>query len=803
MLFVVLLMGLGGMPACAQGADGAPQAAPHVIEDVDGVLDKTQKAVKKIQDRLQGDTQDVDDATLALMRTTLQDAQSTADVIVAQQGPELASVQAGLSQLGKPAPDVQEPPDIAQQRAQLTKRQTTLDAQVKLARLLGVEARQGQDNVTQLRRVRFQAELGRRSQSMLTDEFWRDTRRDAPRDVARLSDLLGQFAGHMNAVPARTWWTVIALALALLACGETARRGLAAFTVRHTKPTRLRRSIFAVLTVVLYTLVPGLLAYLMLHVARWDGSIEDSLDTFLRQFVAACYFAGFVAGLGTVLLSPRRPSWRLPRMTDRLARKLAWLPTLFAVTIALAWIVQRLLELINATLSTTVLVNGLMTLILNILVGFAAWKLRSSVRKLARQAPGDDAPALPASAWARMAPSILVAVIAASLTAFLLGFVAFSSLIVQEIIWLGMVGCTTYLLVVLVADIFDSLVARLKEEIDAQGINEQQARIRGQLLVLLSGSLRLVLILFAITLLLLPFGEAPGDWLQRRLGFLTAGFQVGEVSIKPAAILLTLTVLLVGSYTVRVLRSWMTHQYLPVTRLDESMRTPTANLLGYLAYFAVLVIAVSSLGIGLERMAWVISALSVGIGFGLQAVVQNFVSGVILVAERPIKVGDWVSLDGAEGNVRKISARATEIEMFDRSTMIVPNSEFITKKVRNVTMANPLGVVNLKFNMAVGVNADAVRDIMQEAMVQQRDVLDKPAPSVMLDGFNETSLAFSASCCVNSPRNASRVRSELMFEILSQLRQADLALHTTQPVTVTGPIRPETRAVTDEPPGEK
>src|SRR5690606_8700143 len=169
------------------------------------------------------------------------------------------------------------------------------------------------------------------------------------------------------------------------------------------------------------------------------------------------------------------------------------------------------------------------------------------------------------------------------------------------------------------------------------------------------------LILFAIALVLLPFGEDPGDWLRRRLGFLLVGFQIGEAQIRPASIAVTLVVLLVGAYSVRVMRSWISDQFLPVTRLDESMRTSAASLLGYLGYFAVIMIAVSSLGIGLERMAWIVSALSVGIGFGLQAVVQNFVSGVILVAERPIKVGDWVSLDGVEGNVRKISARATEI----------------------------------------------------------------------------------------------------------------------------------------------
>src|SRR5690606_39237640 len=116
-----------------------------------------------------------------------------------------------------------------------------------------------------------------------------------------------------------------------------------------------------------------------------------------------------------------------------------------------------------------------------------------------------------------------------------------------------------------------------------------------------------------------------------------------------------------------------------------------------------------------------------------------------------------------------INARATEIEMFDHSTVIVPNSEFITKKVRNVTMANPLGVVSLRFNMPLDVDADAVREIMMTAMTEQEEVLENPAPSVTLEAFNEAALTFSASCYVISPRHASRMRSELMFKILGAL----------------------------------
>jgi small-conductance mechanosensitive channel len=181
-------------------------------------------------------------------------------------------------------------------------------------------------------------------------------------------------------------------------------------------------------------------------------------------------------------------------------------------------------------------------------------------------------------------------------------------------------------------------------------------------------------------------------------------------------------------------------------------------------------------GIGLERVAWIASALSVGIGFGLQAVVQNFVSGLILLAERPVKVGDWVSLGGVEGDIRRINVRATEIQMGDRSTVIVPNSEFITKVVRNVTHGSPLGRVQIKLALPIDTHAERVHDLMLAVFQENSEILDEPMPDVMLDGIDATGLIFSATGYVGSPRSAYRVRSAVLFEILKQLHEAKLPL---------------------------
>ena len=186
----------------------------------------------------------------------------------------------------------------------------------------------------------------------------------------------------------------------------------------------------------------------------------------------------------------------------------------------------------------------------------------------------------------------------------------------------------------------------------------------------------------------------------------------------------------------------------------------------------VLAIAASltAMEFSLQSVAWVASALSVGIGFGLQSIVQNFVSGLILLAERPVKVGDWVSLSGVEGDIRRISVRSTEIQMGDRSTVIVPNSEFITKIVRNVTYGESLGMVQFKLPMPLATDIDRVKALVLASFEAHPGVLATPAPNVQLDGVDGTNLVLNASGFVNSPRAAYGIRSDLLFDVLARLR---------------------------------
>ncbi|RZL04814.1 MAG: mechanosensitive ion channel, partial [Rubrivivax sp.] len=338
---------------------------------------------------------------------------------------------------------------------------------------------------------------------------------------------------------------------------------------------------------------------------------------------------------------------------------------------------------------------------------------------------------------ASMASVLLVV----TLLGLLSGYVALGTFVMNQLVWGLVVASTAYFLAILIDDLFMALLAPTappQEAGDKAAPGQRtpaQPRTREQTAVLLSGAFRIALVLLSIVLLVAPFGEGPFELFQRA-GRVNEGIAIGEIRLLPAALLQGVLVLVLGLFAVRTLKNWLADKFMPTTRMDSGMRMSVTTLLGYVGSVVVVALSMSAVGVGLERVAWVASALSVGIGFGLQAVVQNFVSGLILLAERPVKVGDWVSLGGVEGDIRRINVRATEIQMGDRSTVIVPNSEFITKIVRNVTYTDPIGMVQIKLPMPIATDARRAREVILAAFVSHPGVLDAPKPSVQLDGVD-------------------------------------------------------------------
>lgn len=753
----------------------AQPEAPQGPADVESVLSDARKQIDQILERLDDD--DSDDAQLTRWRADVLEIQSRAEGLAETLTPQLAGVTARLTELGTPPEGSSETPDVAAQRKQLQRDNKTLDSQVKLARLLAVEAAQTAEQISTMRRTQFQARLGERRDSILGKSFWTELKGDLPRDSRRLGQLVGELREATSSTPILAWIGLAIVAGITVVLGMACSRLLLRLTATRVPPGRLRRSFLAFGIVMLATAMPGIIAALIYTGLNWNDALSDDTGKLLSSLAAVVAFGGCVTGLGHALLSPERPSWRLLSIPDDIAHGLRHMPTLLGIWVVLTWLGDELPILLNASLTTTIVITSLATLALAATLAWGLRRTTSSRKPVPHEI--EESPPPPRPLWLSVLRNMMWVVLACCVISALAGYVAFGSFIVKQVLWVLAILCFAYLLSVLITDGFSTLLAP-----PADNENESRARLHSQIAVVLAGVGRVTVALVAATLLLAPFGEGPSDLLHR-MSQLLGGLQIGEIHLRPGALMRGFLVLAFGLIGVRLLKRWLADRYLPTTELDPGMQLSAATLFGYAGVVLAIALSLSALGLGLERVAWIASALSVGIGFGLQAVVQNFVSGLILLAERPVKVGDWVSLGGIEGDIARINVRATEIQMADRSTVIVPNSEFITKTVRNVTHSNPLGLVQVKLPMPLETDAQQLRELLRDAFTDNEGIMETPAPEVYLEGIENGHLMFNARGYVSTPRNAYSVRSALLYDILQRIAEAKLPLSTPSAVLVT------------------
>ncbi len=745
------------------GAALPVQAQPG---NLDASLDTLREQVESMQKNLAKADPDTD---LLAWRSTALAAQTQAQDAADQLTPQLESVQARLTELGAVPADKKEAPDISSLRAQLDKSRNALDAQVKLARLLVVESEQLAQQISTQRRAQFQAQLGERTASILAPPFWTELHDNVAVDAGRLASLVGELLQALRAAGWAVWAGMLA-ALALLALLRHKLEALGLHLVTHRMPAgRLRRSLFALLRVLLSVLSWGLVALVVRKGLEWHADLSSLPHALLVRSVGLACFGGYVAGLGGALLSPDRSTWRLPTMPDAVAHGLRRFPLLLALVTTAGWLAEQLYGLVNASLATAVALNCILALALGISLVTMVMRGERLHRQLVSSPDAAQVP--PRPLWLSGLTFLVWLVLAASVVGLLLGYVALGSFVLRQVAWCAIVVSTAYLLVLLIDDVCMGWLATAPLDPPTPG----SWRMRDQAAVLVSGVGRALVALVALILVLSPFGDGPPE-LMHRATVWGDGLAIGEIQLRPTAVLLALLVVVVGLGCVRTLKRWLSAQFLPTTTLDAGMQMSASTLFGYAGGVLVVALAMSAVGIGLERVAWVASALSVGIGFGLQAVVQNFVSGLILLAERPVKVGDWVVLGSVEGDIRRINVRATEIQMSDLSTVIVPNSEFITKTVRNITHASPLGLVQIKLPMPLDTDVQQVVEQLLAAFQAHADVESSPAPKVSLDAIDNGKLVFNATAYVGSPRMAYGVRSDVLMDVLKRLRDAKLPM---------------------------
>ncbi|MGB6119029.1 MAG: mechanosensitive ion channel family protein [Mesorhizobium sp.] len=763
-LMVAVILALGVSALGAQGPDRPP--VPEIVETQQKVIHELEAAADRLERQLESAADD--DGKMLGIRTDLEGlARRILEAGVAFR-PRLNEINTRLELLG-PAPANGQPPEsdlVANERNALTSEKNQINVLIGEAETLSVRVSRLINKISDLRRELFANALWKRYDVNLTllGDMMTDLRTET-RQLVRTVSSWGQFAlkYKLPSVLGATFFAIMG-ALLLLIGGRRVIGGLIYKDPADPDPPYISR-----LSVVFWSTLLRTGSVCVFLFATWFffdyfEVLRGDIGRMLSALFAVIALVYFVHRLTRAALSPNLPAWRLIDIEPGPARGLIALATITATLTGIDYLLSKIFEVMGSRLSVTVGESLIATLLVGLLIVLCA-----------RIKPFVDAEGRPRAwpVWLRLTLYILGG---ATMVAALLGYIGFAKFVSQQVVVTGAILALAYIGVLSASAV--SEVGAFAGTALGRGIGKRfnLSEAGFDQLGLVTGILiNCLVFLIALPIILLQWGFQWGD--IRTLAYsIATEIKVGSVSFSLIGIMTGVGLFILGYFATRWFQGWLDNSVMARGRVDTGVRNSIRTAIGYAGVALAGLIGISAAGIDLSNLALVAGALSLGIGFGLQNVVSNFVSGLILLAERPFKVGDWVVAGAVSGTVRKISVRATEIETFQRQTVIMPNSELINSAVGNWTHKNKLGRIEVKVNVAYGADARRAHQIMLDIARNHPLVLRNPEPFVLFANFANTAMEFEIRMFLADINNGSTVQNDIRFAILEAFEASEIEI---------------------------
>lgn len=777
-----------GNGEAAASAPPAPAALPAQLEEmlqpvrrISTLLDEYEKTVDRVKDR---------DDELARVRGEIDKLPPEAHAVIGTIQPRLAEIKAQIDKLG-PAPKSGEPAEsaeVAAERTRLNSFMSQLDGAIKSAELSDVKARQLIGRVQELRQSIFASQvLSRTKHSPLRPSLWLSVYQEIP-----------SASGEIAAI-AKGWWlsassrsgdllAIISLTALVFFGLRLLRRRIVRARLGPTDgreaPSFAERAGVAS-WVAPALILPGAAAASIFYVALESNDLLYlQTQTLAGVLLRAVLIGVVVFGLSWAILQPRRGEWRLLNLSDRSARRLNLIIRLAVVAYGIDLVLRDVINMLYLPFQVSVAQAFTFSLLFAALL-FALTRTPIEPRKAAvtsAATEGSDGEAEGSSgSWISRLQIPLTLVSLFIFGSAISGYVALARFVSAQVMLTATVVAFFILMHLGIRAVAGDGGTTNESAGGGVGARMLSGRFKiaetqqKQIDRFVYSLLNVLLAIIAIPTLLYTWGGSTAE-IVGLFNSALFGFDIGGIHIAPSRIILAVGLFVLLLAVTRILQRWLKATLLLPSRIDSGLANSIHTVVGYVGYALAALAALSYGGLDITNVAIVAGALSVGIGFGLQSIVNNFVSGLILLVERPIKVGDWIGVGVYEGYVRRISVRSTEIETFDRSSVIVPNSELISGTVKNRTHRNALGRVDVVVGVGYDSDPDAVKELLEKVAQESTMVLKFPAPVVSFDNFGASSLDFTVRAYLADVNKSVSTATDLRLRIFKALKAAGIEI---------------------------